>query len=98
MKGTLGTPDTPDQQRLAWRVAGVLWTAAAVTMAAVLLLPGTDTSHWPLIVALAAGALAWGLFCLLAPTSFGKPLVFLVPSALALAVIAAGVAATGGHD
>jgi diguanylate cyclase (GGDEF)-like protein len=98
MSSTPGTPDTLDQKRLALRVAGVLWTAASVMMLLVLFLPGGVTSHWQIVAVVAGFAMAWGLACFAMPARWGHPLVYLVPSVLALPIIAVVVAATGGHQ
>jgi diguanylate cyclase (GGDEF)-like protein len=98
MNSTPGTPDTPDQKRLALRVAGVLWSAAALMILFVPLLPGGDTRHWQVLLVAALIGLAWGLACLVMPPRWGRPLVFLVPSVLALGIVGAVVASTGGHE
>jgi diguanylate cyclase (GGDEF)-like protein len=86
-----------DERVLAGKVAGALWLTVLPMLLVALLLPGTVTRHWLLLVAITAPTAAWGVACLLlidwerVPT----PLVFHVPSVLALPYIAVLVASTG---
>ena len=86
-----------DERVLAGKIAGALWLTVLPMLSVALLLPGTVTRHWLLLVAITAPTAAWGLACLFlidwerVPT----PLVFHVPSVLALPYIAVLVASTG---
>ena len=86
-----------DERLLAGKLAGALWLSVLPMVVVALLLPGAgDNYWWP--VMLTVPAAAWGLACLFAipwervPT----PLVFHVPSGIALPFIGVLVATTGG--
>ena len=46
-----GSLDTPEERRLAGRLAGVLFLSAAVGVLTIPLLPGGGTDHWPWLIA-----------------------------------------------
>jgi diguanylate cyclase (GGDEF)-like protein len=87
-----------DERLLAGKVAGVLWLTVMPMLAVGFLLPGTVTRHWVPMIALTAPSVAWGLACLLLIDwkRLRTPLMFHVPSVLALPYIAVLVASTGG--
>lgn len=89
-------PQTPDERRLAGKAAGVLWLAGGWLVGLGLLIPGAATGQWRLAVALAAGAIAFGLICFTLPWERARPSWFHVPSILSLPTIAAIVVSTGG--
>jgi diguanylate cyclase (GGDEF)-like protein len=87
-----------DERALAGRVAGALWLSVLPMVVVALVLPGAADDHWGLVLAATAPAAAWGVACLLwvpwerVPT----PLVFHVPSLVALPFTGVLIAATGG--
>ena len=89
-----------DERVLAGRIAGALWMSVLPMVLVGLALPGTESAHALLILLITLPATVWGAACLFAipwqrvPT----PLVFHVPSVLALAYIAVLVGATGTAD
>jgi diguanylate cyclase (GGDEF)-like protein len=86
-----------DERVLAGKVAGALWLTVSPMISVALLLPGTVTRHWLLLVAITAPTAAWGVACLFLIDweRVGTPLVFHVPSVLALPYIGVLVASTG---
>jgi diguanylate cyclase (GGDEF)-like protein len=85
-----------DERQLAGMVAGALWLSVLPMLCIGLLLPGTDTSHWQIVLAISAPAAAWGAVCLFfIPWEHAGPLVFHLPSVLALPYIGVIVAFTG---
>jgi diguanylate cyclase (GGDEF)-like protein len=94
--GKASMPQTPDERRLAGKAAGVLWLTGGVLVAAGLLIPGAASEHLTLAIALAAGAIAFGLFCFLLPWERARPWWYHAPSLLSLPTIALIVVATGG--
>jgi diguanylate cyclase (GGDEF)-like protein len=57
------THDVEEERNLAGRLAGVLFLTAGVCALVLLLVPGVENSHLDWVIALAAGCIAWGLFC-----------------------------------
>ncbi len=94
--GTASIPQTPDERRLAGKAAGVLWLAGGGLVAVGLLIPGSATDQWWLAVALAAGAMAFGVVCFLLPWERAKPWWFHFPSILSLPTLAMIVVSTNG--
>jgi diguanylate cyclase (GGDEF)-like protein len=99
MSGQARALDIVEERELAGRLAGLMFLAAGVSAVAMLVLPGADTAHWAVVLAVAAGCLAWGMTCLVA-IDFARvgQIVWDLPAALALAATAATVAASGGAD
>lgn len=91
----LGAPDT-DERAVALKLAGALWLTGAVTTSVGMLIPGAPTGHWQLLLIMAAGQAAWGVVCLLLDHDRAGTLTFHTPALLALPMIAAMVAASGG--
>ncbi|HYU60197.1 MAG TPA: GGDEF domain-containing protein [Solirubrobacterales bacterium] len=91
--------EVTEERELAGRVAGLLYLIGAVTVSLLLLVPGTETSHWPVVLALSATAAAWGLVCLLViPWRRVHPLISHLSSAGGLPLTAVAMAATGGAE
>jgi diguanylate cyclase (GGDEF)-like protein len=87
----------PDERQLAGRLSGVLYLTGAITVLAVLALPGVTRAHWQAVVGIALAAMVWGLVSVRAiPWRTAPPWVIHVSNACGLAVVAATVAATGG--
>jgi diguanylate cyclase (GGDEF)-like protein len=57
------THNVEEERNLAGRLAGVLFLTAGVCALVLLLVPGVENSHFDWVIALAAGCIAWGLFC-----------------------------------
>ena len=87
-----------DERLLAGKVAGALWLSVVPMVLVALLLPGATTEHWPVVLAAVVPAALWGAACLFmvpwerVPT----PLVFHVPSLLAVPFIGVLIGFTGG--
>src|SRR5919197_3397168 len=85
-----------DERVLAGKVAGALWFSVLPMLCIALLLPGTDTSYWQLVLAISAPAATWGAICLFfMPWERAGALVFHLPSVLALPYIGVIIAFTG---
>ena len=61
---TARTHNVEEERDLAGRLAGVLFLTAGVSALVLLLVPGVEHGHRDWVIALAAGCIAWGLFCL----------------------------------
>jgi len=91
--------EVAEERELAGRVAGLLYLTAAVTISLLLLVPGTDTEHWQVVLALAIVSAVWGVVCLtLVPWRRVAPWVSHLSSAMGLPLTAVAMAATGGAD
>jgi diguanylate cyclase (GGDEF)-like protein len=92
-------PDRRERE-FAGQVAGGLWMAGATSVAALMLLPATDTAHLAEALFLAGAGVAWGLCCLLVVpwASTRSHLLFHVPAVLAIPYIVVVTALTGGAD
>lgn len=91
--------EVAEERELAGRVAGLLYLTAAVTISLLLLVPGTDTEHWQVVLGIAALSAVWGLACLfLIPWRRVSPLVSHLSSAMGLPLTAVAMAATGGAE
>jgi diguanylate cyclase (GGDEF)-like protein len=91
----LGTPDT-EERGVALKLAGALWLTGALTTSTGMLIPGAPTAHWQLLIALAVGQAAWGIGCFFIPYKTAGPITFHTPAVIALPMIAAMVALSGG--
>ncbi len=86
-----------DERLLAGRTAGGLWTLGGATLASFAILPGIDHAHRGAVLALGAGAFAWGLIQLVAiPWRRAADWLLHASVIAGLAVIAGAVAASGG--
>jgi diguanylate cyclase (GGDEF)-like protein len=91
----LGIPDR-EERATALRLAGALWLTGALTTSTGTLIPGAPTHHAKLLLALAASQAAWGVACFLIPWNTANALTFHTPALLALPMIAAMAASSGG--
>lgn len=89
--------EIPEERDLAGRVAGGLYLIAATTVSALLVVPGTDTRDWGIVLVVAAIGVAWGLTCFfLIPWKRVNPLVSHLSSSMGFPLTAVAAAATGG--
>jgi diguanylate cyclase (GGDEF)-like protein len=78
-------------------MAGVLFVLAGISAPLLMVLPGGTTAHWQWIAAICAGCVLWGVTCLtVIDFERVRPAVFLIPAAVALILVAAVMASTGG--
>ena len=92
-----GSLDTPEERRLAGRLAGVLFLSAAVGVLTHPAAPGGGTDHWPWLIGIAAACTIWGALCLWVIRFENVPrAVFWVPGLLALVSTGVVMACTGG--
>ena len=87
-----------DERLLAGKLAGALWLSVLPMVVVALLLPGVARDHWVAVLVAVAPAAAWGLACLfwIAWERVPTPLVFHIPSVIAMPFIGVLIAATGG--
>jgi diguanylate cyclase (GGDEF)-like protein len=89
--------DIAEERALAGQVAGALYLTGAVSVSLLLLLPGIETAHWEVVIAIAAAGAAWGVVCLtLVRWSSAPPIVSLLSSGAGFPITAGVMAATGG--
>ncbi len=93
------THNVEEERDLAGRLAGVLFLTAGVSALLLLLVPGVEYSHLTWVVALAAGCIAWGAFCvtLARPEEHG-PWFWHVPAIGSIVFVGGVMASTGGAD
>lgn len=91
----LGAPDK-EERAVALKLAGALWLTGAFTTSTGMLIPGAPNQHWRLLLALAAAQAMWGAACFYIPFDTANALTFHIPALVALPMIAAMVAASGG--
>ena len=90
--------EVTEERELAGQVAGLLYLTAAATIALLLLLPGVDADP-PVVLALAAYSVIWGLCCFFViPWRRVNPLVSHFSTGMGLVLTAIAMAATGGAD
>ena len=90
--------EVTEERELAGQVAGLLYLTAAATITLLLFLPGVDADA-PVVLALAAYSVIWGLCCFLViPWRRVNPLVSHFSSGMGLVLTAIAMAATGGAD
>ena len=88
-----------EERRLAGQVAGLLWLCAAVTVAAMMTLPGIPRDHWQLVTVIAVASVVWGVVALtLVPWERVHPIVSHLSCFMGFPGTALGVYATGGTD
>jgi len=88
-----------EERELAGVVAGLLWLAAAVTVMAMMALPGIPHDHWKLVLGIVVVSTVWGIACLtVVPWERVHPLVSHASCFMGFPGAALGVYATGGTD
>jgi diguanylate cyclase (GGDEF)-like protein len=86
-----------EERALGGRLAGTLYLTGAITATSMLVVPGVDSRHWRIMLALAGIGLAWALCCFfLIPWERANPLVSHFSCALGFPITAVAVASTGG--
>jgi diguanylate cyclase (GGDEF)-like protein len=86
-----------EERMLAGKLAGAMYLTAALSVTAMLALPGVETSHWPVVAAVAGAAGAWALICFtVIPWERVKPLLSHLSTFMGFPATAGVVAATGG--
>jgi diguanylate cyclase (GGDEF)-like protein len=86
-----------EERALGGRLAGTLYLTGAITATSMLVVPGVDSRHWRIMLALAGIGLAWALACFfLIPWQRANPLVSHFSCALGFPITAIAVASTGG--
>jgi diguanylate cyclase (GGDEF)-like protein len=89
--------DITEERRLAGTLAGVLYLTGGITVLGLLVLPGADTSHWQVVVASSAFAVAWALVCFFViHWENVSPWVSHLSSAMGFPIVAVTMWATGG--
>ena len=93
------THNVEEERDLAGRLAGVLFLTAGVSALVLLLVPGVEDGHRDWVIALAAGCIAWGLFCVTSarPEEHGA-WFWHVPAVGSIFFVAGEMASTGGAD
>ena len=90
--------EVTEERELAGQAAGLLYLTAAATITLLLALPGVHADT-PVVLALAAYSLAWGVLCLtVIPWRRVNPLVSHFSTGMGLVLTAIAMAATGGAD
>ena len=86
-----------EERRLAGFVAGLLWIAAAVTVMAMMALPGIPHDHWKLVGGIVIVSATWGIAALtVVPWERVHPIVSHLSCFMGFPGAALGVYATGG--
>src|SRR5207248_10357831 len=97
MRNRLHALDITEERRLAGALAGALYLTGGITVIGLLLLPGSETRHWPIVVASSVIAIAWSLVCLFViPWESVHPLVSHFSSFFGFPLVAVSMASTGG--
>jgi diguanylate cyclase (GGDEF)-like protein len=97
LRSRLHALDITEERRLAGTLAGALYLTGAVTVIALLFLPGSETRHWEVVAAASAFGVVWGLACLFViPWERAEPWVSHLSSFMGFPIVAVTVAATGG--
>jgi diguanylate cyclase (GGDEF)-like protein len=88
-----------EERRLAGQVAGLLWICAALTVAAMMALPGIPHDHWQLVTGIAVASFVWGVLAsTVVPWERVHPIVSHLSCFMGFPGTALGVYATGGTD
>jgi diguanylate cyclase (GGDEF)-like protein len=91
--------DIAEERRLAGLLAGALYLTGAATVGVLMLVPGTDTTHWRVVAVVAGLGAVWGVACLtVIDWEHARPLVSHFSSFMGLPITAATMAATGGSQ
>ncbi|MFL5896727.1 MAG: GGDEF domain-containing protein [Thermoleophilaceae bacterium] len=97
MRIRLHALDITEERRLAGTFAGVLYLTGAITVLGLLSLPGSETTHWPVVACASAFGAIWGTVCLVViPWERIGPVVSHISSFMGLPIVAVTMAATGG--
>lgn len=99
MQIALSALNISEERALAGKVAGAMYLTAALSVTAILALPGVHDQHWQVVVAVAGLAAVWALVCFtLVPWDRAHPLVSHLSTFMGLPATGTVVAATGGAD
>jgi diguanylate cyclase (GGDEF)-like protein len=97
LRSRLHALDIQEERRLAGALAAVLYLTGAVTVLGLLLLPGSETKHWPVVVAASAFGIVWAVVCLrVIKWETAPPWVSHLSSFMGLPIVAVVMASTGG--
>ncbi|MBA2505235.1 MAG: GGDEF domain-containing protein, partial [Thermoleophilaceae bacterium] len=91
-------PVTEDERRLAGLAAAVFWMLGGFTVLVGLLIPGAVEENETAFIILGSAAVAWGGICFALPWERVYTWVFHVPAVAALAIVAGGMALSGGAE
>ena len=96
---TARTHNVEEERDLAGRLAGVLFLTAGVSALVLLVVPGIENGHVDWVVALAAGCIAWGVFCVTLARPEERGVWFWHAPAIGSIFFVIGLtASTGGAD
>lgn len=88
-----------EERALAGKLAGAMYLTAALSVGGMLALPGVQTDHWGVVVAVAGAAALWSLLCFtVIPWEDSHPLISHFSTFMGFPATAAVVAATGGSE
>jgi diguanylate cyclase (GGDEF)-like protein len=97
LRSRLHALDITEERRLAGRLAAALYLTGAITVIGLLFLPGSETKHWQVVVAISGFAVAWALVCLFViPWEQVSPWVSHLSSFMGFPIVAIVMASTGG--
>ena len=86
-----------EERTLAGKLAGAMYLTAALSVGVMLALPGVETDHWGVVLAVAGAAGVWALLCFtVIPWERDQPLVSHFSTFMGFPATAIVVAATGG--
>jgi diguanylate cyclase (GGDEF)-like protein len=86
-----------EERALAGRLASALYLTGSATGLLLLAVPGVEVTDAPLLIAVVAAGVAWGIAGLtVVPWTTAPPIVSLLSSGMGLPITAAAMAATGG--
>jgi diguanylate cyclase (GGDEF)-like protein len=86
-----------EERALGGKLAGTLYLTGAITISSMMIVPGVETRHWQIVLALAGIGLAWALACFtVIPWERASPLVSHFSCTLGFPITAVAVASTGG--
>jgi diguanylate cyclase (GGDEF)-like protein len=97
MKTGLHALTISEERSLAGKLAGAMYLTAALSVGVMLALPGVETDHWGVVVAVAGASAAWALVCFtIVPWDRAHPLISHFSTFMGFPATAVVVAATGG--
>jgi diguanylate cyclase (GGDEF)-like protein len=86
-----------EERALAGKLAGAMYLTAALSVTAMLALPGVESNHWPVVAGVAGAAALWALVCFtVIPWERAHPLISHFSTFMGFPATATVVAATGG--